>query len=102
MRLRYRFTRPSRRLSALIAVGLAILFGSVAVASNAAADEVLVENDFESGSYAPWGPRGGVTLAITAEGHDSANSLSVTGRTANWNGVATSATALFTPTVTYS
>ncbi|WP_203909211.1 endo-1,4-beta-xylanase [Rhizocola hellebori] len=64
--------------------------------------QTVLSNDFESGSFVPWGPRGGVTLAIAAEGHSSANSLSVTGRTANWQGTATSATALFTPGVPYS
>jgi len=68
----------------------------------AAAAQTLVSNDFESGSYAPWGPRGSVTLAIADEGHESAKSLSVTDRTANWQGTATSATALFEPGVTYS
>ncbi len=43
-----------------------------------------------------------MTLAIAAEGHDSANSLSVTGRTANWQGTATSATSLFEPGTPYS
>jgi endo-1,4-beta-xylanase len=102
MRLKYRFARPSRRRSAIVALSVAVLVASVAVASVATADEVILTNDFESGSYAPWGPRGDVTLATTAEGHESANSLSVTGRTADWNGAATSATALFAPGVTYS
>ena len=62
---------------------------------------VVLANDFESDSYAPWGPRGSVTLAIAAEGRESANSLSVTDRTANWQGAATDAAALFEPGVTY-
>jgi endo-1,4-beta-xylanase len=102
MRLRYRFARPSRRTSAIAALVIAAMVGSVAVASVATAEEVLVSNDFESGSYAPWGPRGGVALAVVPEGDASASSLSVTGRTENWQGVATSATALFSPGVTYS
>ncbi|MEU8261661.1 endo-1,4-beta-xylanase [Micromonospora sp. NPDC048999] len=61
----------------------------------AVAAGVVLSNDFESGSYAPWGPRGAVTLGIADEGHESNHSLSVTGRTANWQGPATSATALF-------
>ncbi|MFY1668985.1 endo-1,4-beta-xylanase [Plantactinospora sp. WMMB334] len=76
--------------------------GSVALAAPAqAADRVVLANDFESGSYAPWGPRGAVTLEITAEGHESANSLSVTGRTANWQGTAIDAAARFEPGTTY-
>jgi endo-1,4-beta-xylanase len=101
MRLKLPAVRPTRR-SALAALGVVALVGSLTVASVAAADDVIITNDFESGSYAPWGPRGPVTLTITNEGHESANGLAVTGRTANWNGVATSATALFTPGVTYS
>nr|MDT0660892.1 endo-1,4-beta-xylanase [Micromonospora sp. DSM 115978] len=82
---------------------LAILLGSVALTVPAQAqDRVIVTNDFESDSYAPWGPRGSVTLAIVDEGHESANSLSVTGRTANWQGAATGVTALFEPGVTYA
>lgn len=103
MRHRHRSPRPSRRLSATVGLVLAAMTGSIAISSPAnAADTVILSNDFESGSYAPWGPRGGVTLAITDEGHESANSLSVTGRTANWQGAATSATALFEPGVAYS
>ena len=96
MSFNFRNFRPSRRLSVLVAVGLVAAIGTVAVASAAVADEVILANTFESGSFAPWGPRGGTTLAITAEsGHDSANSLSVTNRTANWNGTQTSVTDLF-------
>jgi endo-1,4-beta-xylanase len=101
MRLKYLSARPSRR-SALAAIGAVVLVGSLTVASVAAADDVILTNDFESGSYTPWGPRGGVTLTITNEGHDSANALAVTDRTESWQGVATSATAMFSPGVTYS
>jgi len=96
--------RPSqrRRRSILVAVALAAV-GAVSVASGAAADEVILTNTFETGSFAPWGPRGGTTVAITAEsGHDSANSLSVTNRTANWNGTQTSVTSMFAEGVVYS
>ncbi|HEX5996969.1 MAG TPA: endo-1,4-beta-xylanase [Jiangellales bacterium] len=80
--------------------------GSVAAVAVALAEDepvVVLANDFEGGSFTPWQPRGGTTLAITNEaGHDSANSLSVTGRTANWNGVQTDAIALFDQGVTYT
>ncbi|MEE6261690.1 endo-1,4-beta-xylanase [Plantactinospora sonchi] len=66
-----------------------------------AEDRVVLANDFESDSYAPWGPRGPVTLAMAPEGRESANSLSVTGRTANWQGAATDVTAMFEPGATY-
>jgi len=102
MSLKFRNFRPSRRVSMVVAVGLAVM-GTFAVASAAAADEVILANDFESGSFVPWGPRGNTTVAITTEsGHDSAHSLSVTNRTANWNGTQTSATALFEEDVVYS
>ncbi|WP_213455511.1 endo-1,4-beta-xylanase [Rhizomonospora bruguierae] len=64
-------------------------------------DAVLLSNDFESG-YAPWGARGSVTLALSDEAHGGSHSLSVTGRTANWNGPATSVADLFRAGVTYS
>ncbi|MFJ8581110.1 endo-1,4-beta-xylanase [Micromonospora sp. NPDC093277] len=80
-----------------------MLVAAIAVApAPAAAAQTVLSNDFESGSYAPWGPRGSVTLAIGDEGHESGHSLSITGRTANWQGPATSATALFKPGTPYS
>ncbi len=77
--------------------------GYVRLAPHAgAADQaVLLSNDFES-SYDPWGPRGSVTLALSDEAHGGSHSLSVTGRTANWNGAATSATDLFKAGDTYT
>ncbi|GIJ24098.1 endo-1,4-beta-xylanase A [Micromonospora lutea] len=103
MRL-WNLSHRSRRRSRTIALlSSAALVAAIAVAPTpAAAAQVVLANDFESGSYAPWGPRGDVTLAITDEGHESDNSLSVTGRTANWQGPATSATALFRPGTQYS
>ncbi|MGC5054218.1 endo-1,4-beta-xylanase [Micromonospora sp. DT48] len=103
MRL-WNLSHRSRRRSRTIALlSSAALVAAIAVAPTpAAATEVVLANDFESGSYAPWGPRGDVTLAITDEGHESDSSLSVTGRTANWQGPATSATALFRPGTQYS
>ncbi|HEX6682986.1 MAG TPA: endo-1,4-beta-xylanase [Candidatus Limnocylindrales bacterium] len=74
----------------------------VAAPTPTAAAQTVLSNNFETGSFAPWGPRGSVTLAITAEGRESGNSLSVTGRTANWQGAATNATALFEPGTPYS
>src|SRR5262249_19747327 len=43
----------------------------------------------------PWGPRGPVTLALSDEAHGGSHSLSVSGRTANWNGPSTSVTDMF-------
>ncbi|GIJ26430.1 endo-1,4-beta-xylanase A [Micromonospora qiuiae] len=103
MRL-WNLSRRSRRRSRTLAVlcSGALVAAVAAAAAPAAAAEVVLANDFESGSYAPWGPRGDVTLAIADEGHESDNSLSVTGRTANWQGPATSATALFKPGTPYT
>ncbi|AVT37275.1 hypothetical protein C6W10_13290 [Plantactinospora sp. BB1] len=102
MRIGRRPAKPSRKLTAFVTSLLLTMAGSVALAAPAqAADRVVLANDFESGSYAPWGPRGAVTLGITAEGHESANSLSVTGRTANWQGTAIDAAARFEPGATY-
>jgi hypothetical protein len=68
----------------------------------ARADEpVLLSNDFESG-FAPWGARGPVTLALSDEAHGGSHSLSVTGRTANFNGTQTSVTNLFRAGTAYS
>ncbi|MDG4765757.1 endo-1,4-beta-xylanase [Solwaraspora sp. WMMD406] len=103
--------RSSQLLAGFVAFGLAALAGSVPAAVAAAptdgaapsaATDVLLANDFESDTYTPWSARGAATLAITTEGRDSAHSLSVTGRTADWQGAATSATALFDPGVAYS
>ncbi|TCB97317.1 hypothetical protein E0H26_13790 [Micromonospora zingiberis] len=103
MRL-WNLSRQSRRRSRTLAVLLsATLVAAITAApAPAVAAQVVLSNDFESGSYTPWGPRGDVTLAIADEGRESDSSLSVTGRTANWQGPATSATALFEPGVPYS
>ena len=98
-------TRPTRSARVVTALVVAVVGSVTAVAVASAVnaqDAVIVANDFESGSYAPWGPRGGVTLAITADGRESANSLSVTGRTANWQGVTVSSTGLLEPGGTYT
>ncbi len=92
--------RRSRTLAALCST--ALIAAIVAAPAPAAAAQTVLSNDFESGAYAPWGPRGDVTLAVADEGHESAHSLSVSGRTANWQGPATSATALFEPGTPYS
>ncbi|MFY1699764.1 endo-1,4-beta-xylanase [Solwaraspora sp. WMMA2101] len=101
MRRRYPF-RPPLRTAVLAAVCASALAASVALAPSATADTTVLANDFESGSYAPWSPRGEVTLAIVDEGRDSSSSLSVTDRTADWQGPSTDAAALFTPGVPYA
>ncbi|WP_182113274.1 MULTISPECIES: endo-1,4-beta-xylanase [unclassified Actinotalea] len=69
-----------------------------------AADEgtVVLSNDFEGADVAPWGPRGPVTLAVTADdARSGAQSMLVSGRTGDWNGPATDALALMTGGTTY-
>lgn len=65
--------------------------------------ETILSSDFEGDSVAPWGPRGPVTLALTdAAAHTGSKSLSVTERTADWQGAATDALALFTAGTEYT
>jgi endo-1,4-beta-xylanase len=99
---RYRDRSPRRLLRRPAAIAAAaILLAGVIPAVAQADDSVLLSNDFET-AYTPWGARGGVTLALADEAHGGSHSLSITGRTANWNGTATSATALFQPGISYS
>jgi len=104
--------RTWRTVAAGVAVALVVGGGaSVAVGAERGAGEIsaqsdndidiVLENDFET-SAAPWSPRGPVTLALTdAEAHGGARSLSVTGRTGEWNGPATAVTTLFEAGATY-
>lgn len=86
-------------VAAVAALSLVLTGAVTTVAATASAEDVVVlENGFEDGSYAPWGPRGGLTLAVTGtEARTGASSLSVTGRTADWQGPATNAAAIFEP-----
>ncbi|MFI6265857.1 endo-1,4-beta-xylanase [Micromonospora sp. NPDC051006] len=102
MRLWHSSRRTRRRSRQLAVLCLAALVAALAVAPTPAAAATVLSTTFETGSYSPWGPRGDVILAIADEGHESQKSLSVTGRTANWQGPATSATALFEPSTPYS
>jgi hypothetical protein len=87
------------RRPVLIAAAAVVLVGSVHGVARAA-DTVLLSSDFESGST-PWEARGPVTLALSNEAHGGSHSLSVTGRTASWNGSSTSVTAMFQAGGTY-
>jgi arabinoxylan arabinofuranohydrolase len=93
---------PRRRLlrrSVVIAASAILLTGFVHGVARAD-DAVLLSSTFESG-YEPWGARGPVTLALSDEAHGGSHSLSVTGRTASWNGPSTSVTDLFRAGSTY-
>jgi endo-1,4-beta-xylanase len=100
---RYQNRYLRRWLPGLVAIALAAvgLVGYVATNAGAADQTTLLSNDFESG-YTPWGPRGAVTLALSDEAHGGSHSLSVTNRTANWNGPATTANSLFVGGSTYT
>ncbi|WP_402467040.1 endo-1,4-beta-xylanase [Isoptericola aurantiacus] len=91
--------RITRTVAGLIVAALAVsgaAGAAVAGAATAAAeDSVLLENDFDT-TYDPWGPRGPVTLEITDDARTGSGALSVTGRTAEWNGPATDVTGLLT------
>ncbi|MBO0871152.1 MAG: endo-1,4-beta-xylanase, partial [Micromonosporaceae bacterium] len=82
-------------------VATALVLAGFVQAAARADDAVLLSNDFESG-FTPWGARGPVSLALSGEWHGGLHSLAVTGRTANWNGVATNANDLFKAGSTYT
>jgi endo-1,4-beta-xylanase len=83
-----------------VILGTALVLAGFIPAIARADDAPLLSNDFESG-YAPWGARGPVTLALSDEAHGGSHSLSVTGRTGNWNGPAITATDMFRGGSTY-
>ncbi|MFI2103228.1 endo-1,4-beta-xylanase [Isoptericola sp. NPDC019693] len=85
--------------AAVMASG-AVVSGVVGASMAAADDSVVLENDFDS-TYEPWGPRGPVTLGISDDARTGAGALSVTGRTAEWNGPATAVDDLLAPGGTY-
>lgn len=112
-------TRPagtprSARRSAVGRVGLAIgvasalaLVPAIALADVPEGMSLLLHSDFEDG-VEPWGPRGAVALELTSElgltsgdVYEGSSSLLVSGRTDEWNGVATDAMDLFQPGQTY-
>ncbi|NHC46898.1 endo-1,4-beta-xylanase [Motilibacter aurantiacus] len=67
-----------------------------------AAPPALASTSFETGTDG-WGPRGSAQVAITGSlARTGAQSLQVTGRTANWNGPAFNALGLLKPNVTYT
>ncbi|MGW6228426.1 carbohydrate binding domain-containing protein, partial [Cellulosimicrobium cellulans] len=85
-------------LATLVAGGGASAAAGMDVQTPAQVDndiDIVLENDFELPGTAPWTARGPVTVALTdAEAHGGSSSLAVTGRTADWHGVATDALAL--------
>jgi len=102
--MRKRFTRAVAGFTAAaLSVTGAVAAVTWGASTAAAAAEIVLENDFETDSYAPWQARGPVTLAVTdAEAHTGSGALSVTGRTGDWNGPATSVLELFEPGGVYA
>jgi endo-1,4-beta-xylanase len=95
LRNRYLDRSPRRLLRLGVVLAATALLAGVIQYAARADDQVLLSNDFETG-FAPWAARGGVTLALSDEWHGAGlHSLSVTGRTANWNGTQTSANDMF-------
>ncbi|MCK9794853.1 endo-1,4-beta-xylanase [Isoptericola sp. 4D.3] len=86
--------------AAALTVSGAVVTGAVGASIAAADDSVVLENDFDS-AWTPWGPRGPVTLAVSDDARTGTGALSVTGRTAEWNGPATAVDGLFAPGGTY-
>lgn len=85
-----------RTLGTLALATATAVLATLGLATSASAEPVTVSaTGFEDGATGPWGPRGGVTLTVTdAEAHGGANSLAVTGRTGDWQGVSASAASL--------
>ncbi|GAB3089119.1 hypothetical protein GCM10027054_11570 [Isoptericola nanjingensis] len=93
MRQRVRRAVAGAATVAVMVSGAAVT-GVVGASMAAGDDSVVLENDFDV-AYEPWGPRGAVTLAISDDARTGAGALSVTGRTAEWNGPATAVGGLF-------
>ena len=94
--------RTIRAITAAVAAASAGLVSAVLALPAAAADVAVVSNDFEGGSAAPWGPRGGTTVTIVdTDAHQGTHSLQVTGRTANWHGTEANITSVVEPGGTY-
>ena len=94
-----RMTSWGAGLLSLVMAGSMVPVAAAAPVVAAPGDPVsVISNDFEGADYAPWGPRGPVTLATTTSAaHTGTGSLSVTGRTGNWNGIAVDALAHLEP-----
>ncbi|BDZ42412.1 hypothetical protein GCM10025865_17110 [Paraoerskovia sediminicola] len=101
MRQSWRATVAGLAVGALTLTGAAAgaTIGAVAAA---AADDTIIDNDFES-TYEPWTARGDADLALTTtEAASGSSSLAVTGRTASWQGAATDVVSTFVAGETYT
>ncbi len=99
-----RHSRSIRAVTAAVAAATVGLASAVTALSATAADTVVISTDFEDGSAAPWQARGSTIDVVDTDAHAGTQSLAVTGRTADWQGVQTDIVGLVTPgqTVTVS
>ncbi len=99
-----RHSSSLRAVTAAFAAAAVGLVSAVTALSASAADTVAISSDFEDGSTAPWQARGSTITVVDTDAHGGTNSLAVTGRTADWNGVQTDIASLVLPgqTVTVS
>jgi len=73
--------------TALVAAAVGLVPAVAAVSTAAAAEPVVVySHDFEDGTAGSWTGRNATVEVIDTDGHESAGSLLVSGRTAGWNG----------------
>ena len=99
-----RHSRSIRAVTAAVAAATVGLASAVTALSASAADTVVISSDFEGGSADPWQARGSTIAVVDTDAHAGTHALSVTGRTADWQGVQTDIVGLVTPgqTVTVS
>ena len=87
---------------ALLLIFSLILPGSLFVSSASAAEEAVLENNFDDGTEQGWIPRGSVTLkSVTETASSGTHSLKTTGATASWNGPSLNATEILDKGATY-
>ncbi len=99
-----RHSRSIRAVTAAVAAATVGLASAVTALSASAADTAVITSDFEGGSADPWQARGSTIAVVDTDAHAGTHALSVTGRTADWQGVQTDIAPLVTPgqTVTVS
>jgi len=99
-----RHSHSIRAVTAAIAAATVGLASAVTAFSATAADTVVISSDFEDGTAGPWQARGSSIAVVDTDARAGTHSLSVTGRTQDWQGVQTDIVGLVTPgqTVTVS
>ncbi len=92
-----RHSRSIRAVTAAVAAATVGLASAVTALSASAADTVVITSDFEAGSADPWQARGSTIAVVDTDAHTGTRALSVTGRTADWQGVQTDVVGLVAP-----